>query len=204
MNDKEVFMFEQNRIDYSVPQYNKSDIIRLFNSPEYHLEHAVKQVTHFRHMSDLIIGQSTCVAKMHDDFYHNRKCNDATSRKNIYCAIFRNSGYIRPNILWRITELPNIELQTNMNKMFKTKTVKNAYIKDTCAYDLKKIFAISRVQTWEKEVVEEIEKYLFDYRVMGKYLANQSAEHLKLVKKLLHKHPDVLEEFISIRKEIYE
>jgi len=35
---------------------------------------------------------------------------------------------------------------------------------------------------------------------MGKHLANQSTERLKLVKLLLCTDPDALEEFISVRK----
>jgi len=192
------------KVDYLAPQLDKSEMLRLFNSPENILKKQIKLVTHFRHESDLIYNQGESIVKMHTDAYENRKSFNPDAKKNIYCAVLRNPGYIRPNFLWRRIIPTSIKLQTNSKQNFRTKSIKNSYIKEECSFDLKKLFSNMRIDVWEREVVEELEKHLFNLRVLGKHLSNQSKEHLVYVKKLLHKHPDELEEFLSIRKEIYK
>jgi len=135
----------KNRIDYSTCQYQQPESVELHYSAKYHLENAVKQVTDFRHMSDVIINQAYNISDQHEKAYLSRKQVDATAKKNIYCTIFRNSGFIRPTLQWRITVLPGTEQHINTKKMFKTEAVKDSYIKITCAYDMKKLFALPRI-----------------------------------------------------------
>ena len=197
------------KVDYLAPQLDKSEMLRLFNSPENILKKQIKLVTHFRHESDLIYNQGESIVKMHTDAYENRKSFNPDAKKNIYCAVIRNPGYIRPNFLWRRIVPSEIKLQTNpkitsSKKKFRTKSIKFAYRKAECSFDLEKLFSNMRIDVWEREVVEELEKHLFNLRILGMHLANQSKEHFLYVKMLLEKHPNELEEFISIRKEIYK
>jgi len=114
----------KNRIDYSTCQYQQPESVELHYSAKYHLENAVKQVTDFRHMSDVIINQAYNISDQHEKAYLSRKQVDATAKKTYIARFFVTQdlfGRLYSGVLPCCLELSNILIRKRCLKQKQSK-----------------------------------------------------------------------------------